>query len=96
MTKANYVLKARLGKEEGRNGMKGIKPSPGLVYCLTDIVSREALLKNIPIPKGIMPLGNGHSPGVKPAIDYLREAKHPALASGTTEANLINERAVKV
>ena len=80
----NDILVRGFVKEQGGFGQQGIKPPPRLIHGLRDKLSRELLLEQLFIFKGIMMLGKRHGSGIKPAVNHLRHPLHgfPALRAG--------------
>ena len=90
MAQHDYILIGGPVKQQGGFRQQGVKPSSGLVHRLGDELGGELLFKRLLILKGIMVLGKGHGPGVKPAVNYLRHPVHGFSAVGALDGNGVN------
>src|SRR3989304_323038 len=67
-----------IAEQKRADGQEAVEPAPGLVEGFADEVGRklagEALVGAF--LAGIPPLGEGHGPGVEPAVDHLGDATH--------------------
>ena len=90
------VFKRRAVKHQSRDGHEGVEPPAGLVDGLGDEVGREALFKDLPVFKGIVPLGKGHGAAVVPAVDDLLDAVHGLAAFGAGDLDLVHIGAVQL
>ncbi len=93
-SQADDVTIALAIEEQGADGVQRVKPPPGLVDCFADEISRELFLEYLLILKGIVPLGDRHSPRVEPHIDQLGNSAHRPVALGAGELYLIHIRPV--
>ena len=92
MTEDKHIFKGSLMEEEGGFRKKRVKPTSGLVYCLTDKLCRELGLKKRLIFKRIMMLSVRHGSAVKPAVNDLRNPPHRLSAVRTGHRQPIHIR----
>ena len=76
--------------------MQAIEPAPCLVNRLADVVSGETpVLQQGIILKGVVRLGEGHCPGIEPAVNHLRYAFHLTSALRALKAYFVDKGAVE-
>jgi len=57
---ADDILEGRTIEQKRGDGVQGVKPAPGLIHGLADIIGGELLFEGFKIFKGVVPLGNRH------------------------------------
>ena len=96
MAQHDDVLVAGLIEEQRGLCQQGVEPASRLIHRLGDELSRELLLEQILVFKGIVVLGKGHGSGVEPAVDHLRHPVHGAAALRTLHCDLVDVGTMKL
>ena len=82
-------------KHGGRNGQQRVEPSPCLVHTFADVVHREGGVEPLLFVKGMVPLSEGCTTGIKPAIHDKGFPLH-RLTGVRNEGEAVHDRAVEV
>ena len=93
-TEDDDVFKGGLIEKQGGNGEQGVKPAAGLVDGFADEVGGEVGFESFAVFKGVVPLGEGHSAGIEPAVDDFGDAMHNFAAFFAGESNGVDIGAV--
>ena len=84
------VLEGRLAKEQRRVDEQGVEPTPRLVNPLRNEVCRKTLLKFPLVLKGVMVLGVGHRPTLKPTVEDFGDSAQDSPACDRRDRQLIH------
>ena len=79
--------------------MQAVEPAACLVHRLANVVRRKAtIFADVGVVKGVVPLGEGHGPGIKPGIHHLGDTTHLSAAPilGAIKRHIIHEGSMQV
>ncbi len=79
---ADDVLERRTVEEGTGQHVKCVEPAARLVDVFDDEVGREVILEPLGIVERVVDLGEGHRPGLEPAVEDLVDAAHHRLTGG--------------
>ena len=69
-------------EQGGGQDVEGVEPAAGLADVLHDEVTRVVRLEPLDVLEGVVHLGEGHRPGLEPAVQDVGDAAHHRLARG--------------
>jgi len=77
--------------------MQAVKPATGLIGRLADVIGLlEVTIKQRLVVKGVVQLGDGHRPGVEPAVNHLGYPLHLRITLRAVEGYFIDKGTVQV
>src|SRR3990172_11524215 len=91
-----HILVCRLVKEDRPDGMESVEPPSCLVYSLRDVIGGIGPFEDLLVFERIVPLGEGHGPGIKPYVNKLRCPFHAPFARVTNERYIVDKWFVEI